>query len=142
VGYRHVRLLSHEDEWFVAGTFAFEPGDTTKAMVRIRELLATRVATQPLNEPNAGSVFRNPPGDHAARLIESCGLKGYTVGRAQVSRKHANFIVNRGAARAADIEAVIAHVEATVREQTGVALGREVRIVGEAGREASGGDPR
>jgi len=140
VGYRHVRLLSHEDEWFVAGLFSFEPGDTAKAMARIRELLATRVATQPLNEPNAGSVFRNPPRDHAARLIESCGLKGYTVGRAQVSRKHANFIVNLGAARAADIEAVIAHVEATVRDQTGVALQREVRIVGEAAREARPGE--
>ena len=131
VGYRHVRLLSGADEWFVAGTFAFEPGDTAKAMARMRDLLARRVATQPLGEPNAGSVFRNPPGDHAARLIQSCGLRGHAVGGAQVSLKHANFIVNRGDATARDIEAVIDHVERTVREKTGVALVREVRIVGE-----------
>ena len=141
VGYRHVRLAAGADEWFVAGTFGFEPGDPAKAMARIRELLAKRVASQPLNEPNAGSVFRNPPGDHAARLIESCGLKGYTAGGAEVSRKHANFIVNRGSATAADIEAVIDHVERTVRERTGVALVREVRIVGEA-REARPGARR
>jgi len=92
-----------------------------------------RVATQPLSQPNAGSVFRNPPGDHAARLIEACGLKSYSVGGAQVSPKHANFIVNRGGATAADIEAVIEHVQATVREQAGIALVREVRIVGARG---------
>jgi UDP-N-acetylmuramate dehydrogenase len=130
IGYRHVRLASDEDEWFVAGTFAFEPGDTAEAMARMRDLLAKRVATQPLSVPNAGSVFRNPPGDHAARLIESCGLKGYAAGGAEVSRKHANFIVNRATASAADIEAVIDHVERTVREKTGIALVREVRIVG------------
>src|SRR6478736_3421642 len=82
--------------------------------------LARHVATQPLNQPNAGSVFRNPPGDHAARLIESCGLKGYTIGGAQVSPKHANFIVNEGEASARDIEAVIGHVHATVLERTKV----------------------
>ncbi len=86
------------------------------ARVRIAELLRRRIATQPLDLPNAGSVFRNPPGDHAARLIESCGLKGYAVGGARVSEKHANFIVNpRGAAKAADIEAIIAHVRSVVR---------------------------
>jgi UDP-N-acetylmuramate dehydrogenase len=127
-----VRLKSVRDEWFVAGEFAFEPGDEKTAMARMRELLAKRVASQPLNQPNAGSVFRNPPGDHAARLIESCGLKGFTVGRAQVSRKHANFIVNLGGASAADIEQVIDHVEASVAEKTGVRLVREVRIVGDA----------
>ena len=98
-------------------------------------LLVKRVATQPLGQPNAGSVFRNPPGDHAARLIESCGLKGFTVGGAQVSRKHANFIVNLGGAKAADIEAVIEHVQATVKAATGVDLVREVRIVGRPGGE-------
>jgi UDP-N-acetylmuramate dehydrogenase len=132
IGYRHVALRSGAQEWFVGATFAFGPGDTSKAMARMRELLARRVASQPLSEPNAGSVFRNPPGDHAARLIESCGLKGFAVGGAQVSKKHANFIVNQGGARAADIEAVIEHVERTVREKTGVALVREVRIVGDA----------
>jgi UDP-N-acetylmuramate dehydrogenase len=88
------------------------------------------VASQPLNQPNAGSVFRNPDGDHAARLIESCGLKGFAVGGAQVSPKHSNFIVNTGDATAADIEAAIEHVHATVLDRTGIDLVREVRIVG------------
>ncbi len=99
----------------------------------MKALLVKRVATQPLNQPNAGSVFRNPPGDHAARLIESCALKGHTVGGAQVSTKHANFIVNLGTAKAADIEALIEHVHATVKARTGADLVREVRIVGRPG---------
>ena len=136
IGYRHVVPLRSRDESFVAGTFSFERGEEAKAMQRIKELLSKRVATQPLNEPNAGSVFRNPEGDHAARLIEVAGLKGYTVGGAQVSKKHANFIVNKGGASAADIEAVIDHVQATVRENTGIELIREVRIVGVASHEA------
>ncbi|HET9579376.1 MAG TPA: FAD-binding protein, partial [Usitatibacter sp.] len=74
IGYRHVRLKAGTEEWFVSARFQFEPGEERAAMLRIRELLARRVASQPLNQPNAGSVFRNPPGDHAARLIESCGL--------------------------------------------------------------------
>jgi UDP-N-acetylmuramate dehydrogenase len=130
-GYRHVRMKSGADEWFVTGRFRFAPGDERAAMARMRELLARRVATQPLNQPNAGSVFRNPEGDHAARLVESCGLKGFTIGRAQVSPKHANFIVNLGGASAADIEAVIDHVQAAVEARAGVRLVREVRIVGE-----------
>jgi UDP-N-acetylmuramate dehydrogenase len=141
IGYRHVALRSGGEEWFVGGAFAFEAGDTARSLARIRELLAKRVASQPLNQPNAGSVFRNPPGDHAARLVESCGLKGFAIGAAQVSTKHANFIVNLGGATAADIESVIGHVERTVREKTGVALVREVRIVGDAKRDAPKGRP-
>ena len=99
-------------------------------MARIRELLAMRVASQPLNQPNAGSVFRNPPGDHAARLIESSGLKGFAIGGAQVSPKHANFIVNVGGATAADVESLVDHVQDTVLAKTGIELVREVRIVG------------
>ena len=133
IGYRHVAARCGAVEWFVGGTFAFDQGDEAAAMARMKALLVKRVATQPLNEPNAGSVFRNPPGDHAARLIESCGLKGHTIGGAQVSMKHANFIVNLGSATAADIEAVIAHVQSTVKERTGADLVREVRIVGEKG---------
>jgi UDP-N-acetylmuramate dehydrogenase len=132
VDYRHVAPRAATDEWFVGGVFAFEPGQEAPAMARMRELLAKRVATQPLSQPNAGSVFRNPEGDHSARLIQACGLKGYAVGAAQVSTRHANFIVNLGGARAADIEAVIEHVERTVRAKTGVELVREVRIVGDA----------
>ena len=132
IGYRHVALKARSDEWFVSAVFGFQPGEEHASMERIKELLQKRVASQPLNQPNAGSVFRNPPGDHAARLIESCGLKGYAVGGAQVSRKHANFIVNEGEASARDIESVLRHVHATVREKTGVDLVAEVRIVGDA----------
>jgi UDP-N-acetylmuramate dehydrogenase len=130
LGYRHVHPKSGAEEWFVSAVFGFEPGDETGAMLRIKELLQKRVASQPLSQPNAGSVFRNPPGDHAARLIESCGLKGYTVGGAQVSPKHANFIVNLGHATAMDIESMVDHVQATVLAKTGVELMTEVRIVG------------
>lgn len=133
IGYRHVAPRPARDEWFVSGTFTFERGDEAVAMARIKSLLSKRVASQPLNQPNAGSVFRNPPGDHAARLIESCGLKGFSIGGAQVSPKHSNFIVNVGGATAADIERVVDHVEAEVLARTGVRLVREVRIVGERG---------
>jgi UDP-N-acetylmuramate dehydrogenase len=97
---------------------------------KIKELLTRRINSQPLNLPNAGSVFRNPPGDWAARLIESCGLKGFRIGGAMVSSTHANFIVNTGTAAASDIEAVIDRVRKTVKEQTGVELVQEVRIIG------------
>jgi UDP-N-acetylmuramate dehydrogenase len=130
IGYRHARLKSGAEEWFVSAVFAFEPGEEVAALARIRSLLSKRIASQPLNQPNAGSVFRNPPGDHAARLIESCGLKGFAIGAAQVSPRHANFIVNLGGATARDIEAVVEHVHATVLAKTGVDLVREVRIVG------------
>jgi UDP-N-acetylmuramate dehydrogenase len=132
IGYRHVLSRPPRDEWFVSAVFGFERGEESVAMARIRSLLAKRVASQPLNQPNAGSVFRNPPGDHAARLIESCGLKGFSIGYAQVSPKHANFIVNIGGATAAHIERLVDHVEAAVQAKTGVRLHREVRIVGDA----------
>ena len=132
IGYRHVALKGGADEWFVSAVFGFQPGDESAAMGTIKSLLQKRVATQPLNQPNAGSVFRNPPGDHAARLIESCGLKGYAVGGAQVSRKHANFIVNLDGASAKDIETVVRHVHDTVLQRTGIDLVLEVRIVGDA----------
>lgn len=139
VGYRHVALRGGrlgEDEWFVAGWFSFRRGDTARARACITELLKRRVASQPLNLPNAGSVFRNPPGDHAARLIEAAGLKGFAIGGARISEKHANFIVNpRGAGSAADIERLIAHARAEVSTRFGVDLQPEVRIVG-AGGEA------
>ena len=131
IAYRHCRYPS--EEWFVGGYFRLRPGDGDASRARIREFLALRIATQPLQLPNAGSVFRNPPGDHAARLIEACGLKGLQRGGARVSEKHANFIVNpEGAARAADIEWLILEVQRTVLEKTGVMLVPEVRIVGEA----------
>lgn len=130
VGYRHVR--GPADEWFVAAHLHFDKGDSAAAQVRIKELLERRGATQPTNQPSCGSVFRNPPGDHAARLIEACGLKGHCIGQACVSEKHANFIINTGGARAADIEALIAHVCDTVEREQSVRLIPEVRIVGVA----------
>ncbi len=130
IGYRHCRGPAHE--WFVGAWFALKKGDGDESRARIKEFLAKRIATQPLQLPNAGSVFRNPPGDHAARLIESCGLKGLHRGGARVSEKHANFIVNPdGAASAADIEWLILEVKRRVLEKTGIDLIPEVRIVGE-----------
>jgi UDP-N-acetylmuramate dehydrogenase len=132
IAYRHCqRKANGHREWFAAAWLQLRPGDGEAARERIKALLTRRIASQPLQQPNAGSVFRNPPGDHAGRLIESCGLKGYAIGGAQVSTKHANFIVNSGTASAADIERLIAHVQATVAERTGIRLLREVLIVGD-----------
>jgi UDP-N-acetylmuramate dehydrogenase len=132
IGYRHCqRKSTGPEEWFAGAWLKLKPGDGETSRMRVKELLVKRIASQPLKQPNAGSVFRNPPGNHAARLIESCGLKGFTLGGAQVSTKHANFIVNLGTATAADVEGVIAHVQATVESRTGIALVREVLIVGE-----------
>ena len=130
IGYRHVQ--GPAVEWFVAAQLRFEKGDSAAAQLRIKELLERRGATQPTNQPSCGSVFRNPPGDHAARLIEACGLKGHCIGQACVSEKHANFIINVGGAYAADIEALITHVRDTVERKQGVRLIPEVRIVGVA----------
>lgn len=129
VGYRRV-VAPAPGEWFVAATLRFghHAGGGADA---IRRLLERRLASQPIGAWSCGSVFTNPPGDHAARLIESAGLKGYRVGDAEVSTKHANFIVNLGDARAADLEAVIRQVQETVERVHGVRLHPEVRIVGE-----------
>ncbi len=128
VGYRSV--TGPPDEWFLEATFRFEPG-IEASVDAMKEMLERRKATQPLGLPSCGSVFRNPPGDHAARLIEAAGLKGYRIGGAEVSPKHANFIINTGDATATDIEALIDHVRHTVKERHGVDLQHEVRIVGE-----------
>ena len=135
VGYRSVKRADGRaaDGIFTAAWFRFAPGDGDAARARIRELLARRLESQPLDQPNAGSVFRNPPGDHAARLIESAGLKGFSIGGARVSDKHANFIVNaERQASAADIERLIEHVQQVVATRIGVTLEREVRIIGDA----------
>ncbi len=137
IGYRSVRragmsAAAVKEEWFVGGFFRLESGDETVSRRKIRQLLTMRVESQPLNKPNAGSVFRNPPGDYAARLIESCGLKGAMVGGAMVSPKHANFIINTDHASASDIEALITRVQAHVARETGITLKPEVRIIGEA----------
>ena len=133
VGYRHCAPRTAREEWFAGAWFRLEPGDGEASRGVMKELLSRRIASQPLGLPNAGSVFRNPAGDHAARLIEACGLKGFGRGGASVSEKHANFIVNpRGAARASDIEWLIEHVQRMVYQMKGVVLHTEVRIVGEA----------
>lgn len=129
IGYRSV--VGAADEWFVEALFEFEAGVEASAE-KLKQQQARRRDTQPLGLPSCGSVFRNPEGDFAARLIETAGLKGHRIGGAEVSEKHANFIINRDHASAADIEALIDHVQHTVSEVHGVELVREVRIVGEA----------
>jgi UDP-N-acetylmuramate dehydrogenase len=132
IGYRHVEPKCPGDELFAAAWFRFPSGDCDTSRARISELLKRRIAQQPLQLPNAGSVFRNPPGDHAARLIEAAGLKGTWKDGAQVSEKHANFIVNpEGKASASAIEMLIGQIGSVVHEQFGVRLVPEVRIVGE-----------
>lgn len=131
IAYRSV--AGPADEWFVDAELGFDP-DVLPSMETLKDMLARRKASQPLGLPSCGSVFRNPPGDHAARLIESCGLKGCRIGEAEVSEKHANFIINRGDATALDVENLIMHVQQTVADSTGIELVPEVRIVG---REAS-----
>jgi len=128
VGYRCV--TGPADEWFTAAIFQFEQGDGSTASASIKQLLARRAETQPMGAASCGSVFTNPENDHAARLIESCGLKGYRIGGAVVSEKHANFIINDNNASADDIEALIIYVQKTVLSQQGVELQTEVRIVG------------
>jgi UDP-N-acetylmuramate dehydrogenase len=130
VGYREV--TGPVGEWFLDVELQLDPGDGMAAMGRIRDLLERRASSQPVGLPSCGSVFRNPPGDFAARLIESQGLKGSRMGGAQVSDKHANFIINTGGATAADIANLIDHVQATVERHTGIRLVPEVkRVAGE-----------
>jgi UDP-N-acetylmuramate dehydrogenase len=129
IGYR--RVEGPADEWFVAAHLYLRKGDVADGKARIRSLLARRGQTQPTQMANAGSVFKNPLGDHAARLIEASGLKGACEGGACVSELHANFVVNRGSATAADIERLIERVREHVQRVQGVTLELEVRIVGE-----------
>jgi len=132
ISYRSVRGI--EGEWFLAAALNLHRGDATASQLKIKELLERRAKTQPTNQPSCGSVFKNPVGDYAARLIEQSGLKGYAIGGACVSEKHANFIVNKGNATAADIEALIKHVQNEVIKLQGVSLQTEVCMVGESVR--------
>ena len=129
VAYRSVK--GPANEWFLEATLRFDP-DVTPSMDTLKEMLERRKTTQPLGLPSCGSVFRNPPGDHAARLIEAAGLKGHRIGGSEVSPKHANFIINADDASATDIEELIEFVRQTVLEEHGIELVHEVRIVGEA----------
>jgi UDP-N-acetylmuramate dehydrogenase len=133
IGYRTCNPVPPREEWFAGAWFRLKAGEGETSRGIMKELLARRLATQPLSLPNAGSVFRNPPRDHAARIIEACGMKNFSRGAATVSEKHANFIVNpNGGASASDIEWLIQHIQRIVYQMKGVVLQTEVRIVGEA----------
>jgi UDP-N-acetylmuramate dehydrogenase len=129
IGYRHVGRP--QGEWFLAASLKLQSGDGDAALQEIQLLLEKRAATQPVGLPSCGSVFRNPTGDYAARLIEAAGLKGLHIGGACVSKKHANFIINTGAATAGEIEELINTVRDRVEEASGIRLQTEVHIVGE-----------
>lgn len=133
VDYRSVK--GHENEWFVSATMHLQPGDGEQAAQQVKQLLKQRSETQPTGLPSCGSVFKNPPGDYAARLIEASGLKGFRIGDAVVSEKHANFIINAGQAKAADVEALMQYIQQTVKEKYNVQLQSEVRIVGRCGND-------
>ncbi|HEX4024975.1 MAG TPA: UDP-N-acetylmuramate dehydrogenase [Steroidobacteraceae bacterium] len=151
VGYREVALADAEGaegaeagepgqaEWFLAAELQFDPG-AGGGGTALQALMQRRRDTQPLGAWSCGSVFKNPPGDHAARLIEAAGLKGYRIGDAVVSEKHANFIINQGHASAAELEQLIRHVQAAVQRAHGVVLEPEVRIIGESGAGLAPGE--
>lgn len=128
VAYRSVKGLA--DEWFLAVELTLKKGESELSQQKIKALLEKRALTQPTNKPTCGSVFKNPPGDYAARLIEACGLKGYVMGGACVSEKHANFIENTGSATAADIEGLIEYIQLQVKQLKGISLQTEVCKVG------------
>jgi UDP-N-acetylmuramate dehydrogenase len=129
VAYRSVKGLA--DEWFLSAQLKLNKGNSEASQQHIKALLEKRNASQPTNKPTCGSVFKNPPGDYAARLIEACGLKGFAIGGAVVSEKHANFIENRGNASSEDIEALIEHIQTQVQTQFGISLHTEVCRVGD-----------
>jgi len=129
VNYRHVRLAA--DEWFVAARLRLHARSEAEDN-KIKQLLQKRNDSQPIGQPSCGSVFKNPPGKHSAKLIESAGLKGHCIGGACISEKHANFIISNADTRASDIEALIAFIQKTIKQQFDVSLETEVRIVGES----------
>lgn len=130
LGYRRSNLQGRDDVVVLTARIQLRPGDPAEIRRRMEEHLAYRNARQPIHLPNAGSIFKNPPGDFAGRLIEAVGLKGARVGDAQFSELHANFIVNLGHATAADVLELIARAKERVAERFGIALEEEVRIWG------------
>ncbi len=128
IGYRTVE--GPAAEWFLGGNLVFQES-THDPVARSRALLAQRSTTQPTGAPSCGSVFRNPPGDYAGRLIEAAGFKGYRVGGCHVSDKHANFIINDANASASDIESLIETLRAAIQQRFGIRLDPEVRLLGE-----------
>ncbi|MEY4717935.1 MAG: UDP-N-acetylmuramate dehydrogenase [Pseudomonadota bacterium] len=128
VAYRSVKGLN--DEWFLSAQLKLRKGDSETSQQHIKALLEKRNTSQPTNKPTCGSVFKNPPDDYAARLIEACGLKGFKIGDAAVSEKHANFIENHGHATAKDIEMLIEHIQTQVQNKFGIELQTEVCRIG------------
>lgn len=140
--FREVRIEHSQAQWSYRKSRGWQPGVITRVRMRwpnqpnsevlnrVREGNKRRKETQPLSQPSCGSVFKNPEGDHSGRLIEACGLKGYAIGGAQVSEKHANFIVSSEGATASDIAQVIRHVQKTVEKEQGIKLTNEVVYLG------------
>ena len=131
VDYRYVK--HRKDEWFVAARFLLSRKSDKDKIVSIKELLDKRTATQPIGKKNCGSVFKNPQDTFAAKLIDQCDLKGYTIGGACISEKHANFIINENNASAKDIEDLIKHIQHTVHKKHGIQLETEVKFLGDEG---------
>lgn len=129
LSYRHSLLTEHPEAVVLYAEFELTPGDPETIRAAMRELMAKRKASQPLEWPSAGSTFKRPEGHFAGTLIDQCGLKGLTVGGAQVSEKHAGFLINRGGATFADMAELIRQVRQRVLEETGVTLEPEVKIV-------------
>ena len=127
-GYRYCHGLG-ADEWFVAGVFEFAPGPAQTSLDKLKGLLAKRADTQPTGKPCCGSVFRNPQGDYAGRLIESLNLKGHKIGGAQVSEKHANFIINAGDATAHDVLQLVSYLQQRVKEAYNIELQTEMKYI-------------
>jgi UDP-N-acetylmuramate dehydrogenase len=124
-------VLKEAPRIVVRARFGLTKGDAVALTEKVKAWSKRRVASQPLSLPNCGSVFRNPEGTHAGQLVESAGLKGFQMGGAQISEKHANFIVNRGSATAQDVLRLIRHAQNIIREQYGVDLETEVRVIGD-----------
>lgn len=127
-GYRH-SAFSDGRRMILSARLELKPGEAAAIRERMVELSAQRQAKQPLEYPSAGSMFKRPPGHFAAALIDQCGLKGFTVGGAQVSEKHAGFVVNRGGATCDDVLELVSRVKDIVREKTGVELEMEVKLL-------------
>ncbi|MCX7772716.1 MAG: UDP-N-acetylmuramate dehydrogenase, partial [Clostridia bacterium] len=127
--YRHSRIQD-EALTVLTVTMSLQPGDKQAIQAKMNDLNGRRRDKQPLNLPSAGSVFKRPEGHFAGKLIEDCGLRGYSVGGAQVSEKHCGFIVNKGNAKASDIIELINYIQKIVQDKTGVQLEPEVKIIG------------
>lgn len=136
-GFRYRGTSLPEDAVLLGATLELVPGDREEIRGAMDEARAWRRRTQPLAEPNCGSVFKNPPGDHAARLIDEAGLKGFSIGGARISTKHANFVVADEGATAADVLALVRHVQETVASRSGIRLDPEVHLVGDPDHAAS-----